>query len=370
MAAPRRRRVSVAQTLDFQYQIASPGSITAINTPATGWLDDDALDFTSPTFGTTASAALDGNAAANRAARSAVLSITVANGQEIWLRWRDVDHAGNDHALAIDDLVDHGQRQRRRSRAHRHRHDAREQCARCRRRHPTSSINFSEGVRCRPRCVRARLRRAAVIYAERLARQCADYLNPDCGSALQRTMHGDGDGQPGHRRRHQRSARSDGGGLQLSFTTADPPLPGASVIINEIDADTPGNDSAEFVELFDGGVGQHAARRAGGRVLRGQCADGQRCSGVHKSYAAFDLDGYSDRCEWLLHARQPGVPGVDLVFNPASSACCRTAPTRWRCMPGTPATSRTEPGDHYVQRAGRDRLRHRRCGSTSCCCPC
>lgn len=34
-----------------------------------------------------------------------------------------------------------------------------------------------------------------------------------------------------------------------------PPPPPVSVIINEVDADTPGTDSAEFVEVFDGGVG-------------------------------------------------------------------------------------------------------------------
>jgi hypothetical protein len=96
--------VSVAQTVDFQYQIVNAGVITGINTPATGWVDHDPLDFTSPTFGTTASAALDGNAAANRVAKSATLSITIANGQEVWLRWRDIDHAGNDHGLAIDNF--------------------------------------------------------------------------------------------------------------------------------------------------------------------------------------------------------------------------------------------------------------------------
>ncbi len=35
-----------------------------------------------------------------------------------------------------------------------------------------------------------------------------------------------------------------------------PPPPPTSVIINEVDADTPGVDAAEFVELFDGGSGE------------------------------------------------------------------------------------------------------------------
>jgi hypothetical protein len=47
---------SVAQTVDFQYQFANAGVITDANTPTTGWVDHDQLDFTSPTFGTTAAA--------------------------------------------------------------------------------------------------------------------------------------------------------------------------------------------------------------------------------------------------------------------------------------------------------------------------
>src|SRR6185295_16210314 len=66
--------VSVAQTVDFKYQVANSGVITAANTPTTGWIDHDPLDFTSPTFGTSAAATLDGNAAANRVAKSATLS--------------------------------------------------------------------------------------------------------------------------------------------------------------------------------------------------------------------------------------------------------------------------------------------------------
>src|SRR5205085_10220446 len=92
-----------AQQLDFQYQVANAGTITDANTPTTGWTDFDTLDFVSPTTGATA-AALDGNAAANRTAKSANLPVTVNNGQEIWLRWKDTNDAGNDHGPAIDDF--------------------------------------------------------------------------------------------------------------------------------------------------------------------------------------------------------------------------------------------------------------------------
>ena len=94
---------TTAQTLAFQYQVANAGTITDANTPTTGWTAFTALDFVSPTVGATA-AALDGNAAANRTAKSASLVVTINPGQEIWLRWIDINDAGNDHGFGIDDL--------------------------------------------------------------------------------------------------------------------------------------------------------------------------------------------------------------------------------------------------------------------------
>jgi hypothetical protein len=94
----------LSQKLDFQYQVANAGVITDANTPTTGWLDYDPLDFTSPQLGTSTAAAIDGNAAANRTALSSSISVTVANGQEIWLRIKDINDANNDHGLAIDDF--------------------------------------------------------------------------------------------------------------------------------------------------------------------------------------------------------------------------------------------------------------------------
>ena len=97
--------LSVAQTVDFQYQVANPGVVTDANVPATtGWVDYNPLDFTSPRFGTNAGAALDGNLAANRVPLASTLTVTVTPGQEIWLRWLDINHADNDHGMAIDDF--------------------------------------------------------------------------------------------------------------------------------------------------------------------------------------------------------------------------------------------------------------------------
>ena len=94
----------VAQKLDFQYQVAAPGTITDANTPSTGWVDFNSLDFVSPKIGSSSAASLDGNLAANRTAKSATVTVTVNSGQEIWVRWVDVNDANLDHALAIDDV--------------------------------------------------------------------------------------------------------------------------------------------------------------------------------------------------------------------------------------------------------------------------
>ena len=95
---------SSAQSLTFQYQVANAGIITDANVPTSGWISEAALNFTSPTLTTVG--AIDGNAAANRTAKAStiVFGTPVAVGQEIWIRWVDVDDSGADHALAVDDL--------------------------------------------------------------------------------------------------------------------------------------------------------------------------------------------------------------------------------------------------------------------------
>jgi uncharacterized protein len=91
---------SVAQTLDFQYQVGATSLTNGI------WTDFNALDFTSPIFGTISSGALDGNAAANRVAlSSSITGLTVLPNQEVWLRWQDINDANNDHGLAVDNLA-------------------------------------------------------------------------------------------------------------------------------------------------------------------------------------------------------------------------------------------------------------------------
>lgn len=90
--------------LTFEYQVAPAGTITDANTPSSGWTGVSALTFTGP-IATATAAALDGNNSANRVTGiSSMITLNVPNGQEVWLRWVDVDNSGSDHGLAVDDL--------------------------------------------------------------------------------------------------------------------------------------------------------------------------------------------------------------------------------------------------------------------------
>jgi len=77
----------------------------------------------------------------------------------------------------------------------------------------------------------------------------------------------------------------------------------ADVVINEIDADTTGTDILEFVELYDGGMGNTALD---GLVL--VLFNGSSDS----SYNAFDLDGLSTDVNGYFVAGNTAVAGVDL----------------------------------------------------------
>ncbi len=79
----------------------------------------------------------------------------------------------------------------------------------------------------------------------------------------------------------------------------------ASVLINEVDSDTPGSDTAEFVELYDGG--------AGATDLTGLVVVFYNGSN-DLSYAAFDLDGYSTNSDGYFVMGNSGVSGVSLFF--------------------------------------------------------
>ena len=94
------------QTLAFSCLVSSTPITSADSGEINSWTAFTALDFSTPTVGATASA-LDGNAAVNRQTFSAVQlkGVVVPAGSEIFLRWKDINDASNDHGIAVDDLT-------------------------------------------------------------------------------------------------------------------------------------------------------------------------------------------------------------------------------------------------------------------------
>jgi hypothetical protein len=91
---------ATAQSLAFSYQIGT----NLTNVTAGTWTNVGTLNFTSP-IATTPASTLDGNVAPNRANVAAnILGVNIPDGQEIMLRWEDINDSGNDHGLAVDDL--------------------------------------------------------------------------------------------------------------------------------------------------------------------------------------------------------------------------------------------------------------------------
>ncbi len=94
------------QVLSFYYK-TSAAIITAL-TPGTNatWTAVPALNFTS-LVNTATAAIVDGNLPANRTTFTnvAIPALALANNDYIMLKWDDLNDAGSDHALAIDDLT-------------------------------------------------------------------------------------------------------------------------------------------------------------------------------------------------------------------------------------------------------------------------
>ncbi len=81
------------------------------------------------------------------------------------------------------------------------------------------------------------------------------------------------------------------------------------IVINEVDSDDLGADDLEFVELYDGGLGN-------------TCLDGLVLvffnGGDDASYKSFDLDGFSTDANGYFVAGNAGVANVGLVFSNGS----------------------------------------------------
>jgi uncharacterized repeat protein (TIGR01451 family) len=83
--------------ITFEYSTDATSLITG------AWTGVAALNFVTPETGTVG--AKDGNAAANRTAKSATIpSLTIANGATFWIRWNDLDASGADDGLSVDDF--------------------------------------------------------------------------------------------------------------------------------------------------------------------------------------------------------------------------------------------------------------------------
>lgn len=93
-------------SLAFSYRISNTAITDSDAANANTWTSFTALSFSSPITSTTAGA-LDGNASASRQSFVNVIltGVSVAPGQELFLRWFDLDDPGFDHGLAIDDLI-------------------------------------------------------------------------------------------------------------------------------------------------------------------------------------------------------------------------------------------------------------------------
>ncbi len=81
---------------------------------------------------------------------------------------------------------------------------------------------------------------------------------------------------------------------------------GTSILINELDSDTDGTDAAEFIELFDGGVGN--------TPLDGLVLVLFNGNGDVSYEPVFDLDGYSTDANGYFVLGNAGVPGVVITF--------------------------------------------------------
>ncbi len=95
-----------AQKLAFSYLVSGSPLTSSAAAGAQSWTAFTALDFTTPTTGATAGV-LDGNNPTNQQVFTNIVlnGVTVPPGQEIFLRWFDVNDSGNDHGVALDNLT-------------------------------------------------------------------------------------------------------------------------------------------------------------------------------------------------------------------------------------------------------------------------
>lgn len=85
--------------------------------------------------------------------------------------------------------------------------------------------------------------------------------------------------------------------------------PETGLLINEVDVDTPSTDTAEFVELYDGGSGNTPLDGLAIVLFNGS---------NNESYLAIDLDGLSTNGDGYLVAGNPAVASAAITFATSS----------------------------------------------------
>jgi hypothetical protein len=102
---------ATVQTLAFSYIVSSsPVLVPDMTNTTLPWVPFTSLDFKSPWASATPSSgtAMDGHASTNRLLFVNVRlpdDAALQPGQELFLRWTDLNDAGNDHGMAIDDMT-------------------------------------------------------------------------------------------------------------------------------------------------------------------------------------------------------------------------------------------------------------------------
>ncbi len=264
---------NAADRIDFQLSTDATGLTTG------AWTDYDSLDFNSPNINTTAGA-LIGNSSGNRTIVNSTIScLNIPSGATFWIRWLDFNISGSDDGLAVDDfsLTPNGVVG-----------DAAPFVCNT---VPANgavgvalnaniTVNFSEPVNVSDTWYNITCTLSGPHTAVVTGGPTSFTLNPDsdfaytesCTVTVLASLVTDQDaGDPPD------TADAD---FSWSFTTASPPPP-SPMIINEVDSDTPGSDTAEFVELYDSGLGN---TDLSGLVVVFYNGNGD------VSYAAFDLD--------------------------------------------------------------------------------
>ena len=90
---------ATAHTVLVDYQFGAAGIATGT------WTAVSAATFTAPIATGTTATALNGNTAANRSVKVAVVTgVSWVPGQELWVRFRDANESGNEQGLAVDDF--------------------------------------------------------------------------------------------------------------------------------------------------------------------------------------------------------------------------------------------------------------------------